>query len=184
MPIMNDALVTDLRPTEGEAPAYRQIAERIAAKIRAGALPAGERLPPDRALAKALGLSRTTVVAAYDELKAAGLVHGRQGSGTYVARSLGPADNWTGPVDNGLPAALGRTGGARPLLLSHALPPVEGTPLRTLLRLLTEAAEVGDEAEVVSEEFDGRARLPRQLGQTFELWPLGENLPALFVEQR
>ena len=170
MPIMNDALLIDLKPTDGEAPAYRQIAERIAAKIRDGALPAGERLPPDRALARALGLSRTTVVAAYDELKAAGLVHGRQGSGTYVARSLGPADNWTGRVDGVLPATLGRTSGSRTISLSHAMPPVEGTPLRTLLRLLTEVAEEQPEALTEYLPAEGYPPLRHELARLLVGW--------------
>ena len=79
---MSETLAAALQVVNGDTPAYQQIATRLAAMIRDGSLPPGERLPPDRSLARELGLSRTTVVAAYDELKAAGLVRGRQGSGT------------------------------------------------------------------------------------------------------
>jgi len=42
-------------------------------------------MPSTRALARQLGLSRVTVLAAYDELVARGILIGRHGSGTYVA---------------------------------------------------------------------------------------------------
>jgi len=50
---------------------------------------AGERLPSTRDLAEQLGISRTVVLLAYDQLLAEGFVFGRAGSGTYVAAQLG-----------------------------------------------------------------------------------------------
>src|SRR4051812_25802764 len=50
-----------------------------------GRVRAGERLPSSRALASALGVSRTVVTAAYEQLYAEGWLEGRHGSGTYVA---------------------------------------------------------------------------------------------------
>ena len=52
-----------------------------------GRLLDGDRLPAERVLADALGLSRSTVTAAYDHLRAAGFLIGRQGAGTFVTRS-------------------------------------------------------------------------------------------------
>jgi GntR family transcriptional regulator / MocR family aminotransferase len=54
------------------------------ALVRGDACP-GERLPSTRVLSRALGVSRNTVLNAYDELAAEGLVVGRRGSGTRVA---------------------------------------------------------------------------------------------------
>jgi GntR family transcriptional regulator/MocR family aminotransferase len=51
-------------------------------------LPAGTRLPSTRALAAELGVSRTTVVTAFEALLAEGYLEGRVGSGTFVAGSL------------------------------------------------------------------------------------------------
>lgn len=68
---------------------YRRLAEAIAALIGSAELPVGARLPAERRLADALAISRSTVVAAYDELRARGLVESRRGSGTTVARSAG-----------------------------------------------------------------------------------------------
>lgn len=49
-----------------------------------GRLPAGFRLPPQRALAEQLGIDFTTVSRAYSEARRRGLVEGRVGQGTYV----------------------------------------------------------------------------------------------------
>src|SRR5215471_2042601 len=53
--------------------------------IASGDLPAGRRLPAERALAAALGVSRGTVVAAYDQLRSEAWLESRQGSGTFVS---------------------------------------------------------------------------------------------------
>jgi GntR family transcriptional regulator / MocR family aminotransferase len=53
--------------------------------IRSGRLQRGTRLPPTRALARDLGVSRGTVLQAYSQLVAEGWLSGRRGSGTIVA---------------------------------------------------------------------------------------------------
>lgn len=53
-----------------------------------GQLVAGTRLPSSRLLAESLGVSRTTVALALDQLGAEGYVEGRERSGTFVARAL------------------------------------------------------------------------------------------------
>ena len=68
----------------GAGPLFRQLARALAGAIERGVLERGTRLPPERALAGALVLSRGTAVAAYDLLVAEGLVERRRGSGTYV----------------------------------------------------------------------------------------------------
>ena len=60
---------------------YRQ----LAAAILEGRLAGGEPLPPSRALAAELGVSRTTIAAVYDRLTAEGFLSTRRGSGTFVA---------------------------------------------------------------------------------------------------
>lgn len=65
-------------------PVYRQLADHLAEWIRAGRLPAGERLPPTRELAAALGLSRNTVTRAYEWLVEAGFLGAHVGRGTFV----------------------------------------------------------------------------------------------------
>jgi DNA-binding FadR family transcriptional regulator len=63
---------------------YQQVAEQVAALIRGGELEAGSRLPPERDLAKRLGVSRPTIREAMIALELAGLVEVRTGSGIYV----------------------------------------------------------------------------------------------------
>src|SRR5690606_5231666 len=55
--------------------------------IAEGRLHPGDRLPPTRDLAAAYGLSRGTVVSAYELLRAHGLVESRTGAGTFVSRA-------------------------------------------------------------------------------------------------
>lgn len=64
--------------------AVDQAADLIRASILSGARPAGSRLPPERALAEQLGISRLTLRAALARLEAEGLVQPRQGSGVLV----------------------------------------------------------------------------------------------------
>lgn len=69
---------------KANGPLYIAIADAIAADIAEGRLPEGTRLPPQRALAGALGIDFTTVSRAYNEARHRGLVEGRVGQGTYV----------------------------------------------------------------------------------------------------
>jgi GntR family transcriptional regulator len=70
-------------------PFYRQLIDQIAAHIRSGRLPAGERLPSVRDLARQVVVSLITVRRAYSELEGAGLIERRQGQGTFVAEGVG-----------------------------------------------------------------------------------------------
>ena len=63
---------------------YRQIADQIRTLIKSGEYPAGARLPPERDLAKQLGVSRPSVREALIALEVEGLVEVRIGSGIYV----------------------------------------------------------------------------------------------------
>lgn len=69
---------------DNATPIYVQIARQIRQAILEGELQPGERLPPERRLAALLGVNRTTVVNAYRELAADGLVAGQVGRGTIV----------------------------------------------------------------------------------------------------
>lgn len=79
-------LLDGVRAPKG--PLYRQLANGLAELIDSGELTPGELLPPERALAQGLTISRTTVVSAYRSLADSGRVDRRQGSGTRVCRDL------------------------------------------------------------------------------------------------
>ena len=63
------------------------IAARLRAAILAGAYSTGDRLPPERDIARALGASRTTVRNALQLLQDDELVRRKAGSGTYVTQN-------------------------------------------------------------------------------------------------
>jgi GntR family transcriptional regulator / MocR family aminotransferase len=69
-------------------PLFRQVYLGLRQAILSGTFRADCRLPSTRDLADQLGISRTVVLLAYDQLLAEGFVAGRRGSGTYVAQGL------------------------------------------------------------------------------------------------
>jgi GntR family transcriptional regulator/MocR family aminotransferase len=71
-------------------PLHRQIEASIRASIRTGRLRTGTSLPPTRALAAGLGVSRGVVVEAYQQLVAEGYLVSRSGGYTQVAASMAP----------------------------------------------------------------------------------------------
>ena len=89
------ALAIDLDRNRGDAP-HQQIEASIRQRIRSGALPAGVALPPTRALAAELGVTRGVVVEAYGQLVAEGYLTSRSGGYTQVASAAAAAP--TGPT--------------------------------------------------------------------------------------
>ena len=75
----------DLQFSDDAGPVYRQLAAAIATRIQAGALAVGDRLPPQRDIARALGINVTTVTRALATLQERGLLEARAGRGTLVA---------------------------------------------------------------------------------------------------
>ena len=94
------ALNTDAASISRTRPIYRRIVELVERGISRGALSPGFRLPPERDLAAALSLSRATVVTAYRELEAKGLVRGYVGRGTFVSATSdgGAPFAWRGKI--------------------------------------------------------------------------------------
>ncbi|GAA4227097.1 PLP-dependent aminotransferase family protein [Actinomadura meridiana] len=68
-----------------ERPVYAALARSVRALVLDGRLALRTRLPAERDLATALGVSRTTVTAAYDRLRDEGYVESRQGAGSWTA---------------------------------------------------------------------------------------------------
>jgi len=117
-------------------PLYRQICQRLREGILSGELSEGTRLPTERALASELGVNRTTVMNAYNELASEGLIEGHVGRGTLVRRSqfsyIGDGfENETASWLLGLPA------GEREILGPDAL-------------LLSELASMSERKEIIS----------------------------------
>jgi GntR family transcriptional regulator len=66
-------------------PAYYQLYEALRSQLGSGPFPPGARLSTERSIADAVGVSRQTVRQALARLEREGLVHRRQGDGTYVS---------------------------------------------------------------------------------------------------
>ncbi|AGT09869.1 MocR-like pyridoxine biosynthesis transcription factor PdxR [Paracoccus aminophilus] len=152
-PLQSGGLLLSIRPDDGSGePVYRQLAQQIRAAIRETRLARGTRLPASRILARELGLSRNTIVAAYELLESEGWIHSRIGAGAFVSNQ--PEDLAPPP-----PAALaeplprpefsdrGRmltslshaTGSGRPVPFVADVPAFDVFPLATWSRLMAQS---------------------------------------------
>ena len=78
------------RIERGSGPKYLVIAQALASDIRTGLLKPGDRLPPQRLLAKELGIDLTTVTRAFNEARRQGLIEANTGRGSFVRLPLAP----------------------------------------------------------------------------------------------
>lgn len=67
---------------------YKQLAEYMEKGIADGTFPPDKPLPSERYLANTLQVNRSTVVSAYDELEAMGLIERNRGSGTTISKDI------------------------------------------------------------------------------------------------
>src|SRR6476660_4987862 len=73
------------RTSSRSGPAYYGLADAIRLLIVDGRIPVGARLPSERALADTLRVSRTTVTAAYTQLREDGYLNARRGARSTTA---------------------------------------------------------------------------------------------------
>lgn len=145
-----------------ELPLYRQVADRLAAAVRDGVYRQGDRLPSVRMLARDRGVSINTVIEAYRDLSAHGLITARPQAGYFVSA----ADSLVGEPGESAPpmgpTAIGISElglrvlqeGRRPgmLALGAALPDPAKLPLtelnRTITRMLADDPEISHRYEM------------------------------------
>ena len=172
-------------------PLPRQLADELRTSIGNGLVVAGEPVPASRALAQRLGVSRGTVVAAYDQLLAEGYLLGRVGHGTVVnpalrevhppstarrpaeqsaptrarAIDLRPGQPWTADVVNAGWRAAWRRAAARPLapLPAAGLPELR-TEIADHLRRMRGVRRAADHVLVTAGARDGLGLLLATLG--------------------
>lgn len=77
------------RVRESGEPAYQQLARALRMLVLDGRIGLNVRLPGERELAASLGLSRTTIAAAFDRLREEGYLDSRQGSGSVTRLPAG-----------------------------------------------------------------------------------------------
>jgi DNA-binding transcriptional MocR family regulator len=73
---------------QSPVPLFKQIVQHLTGLMDEGRLQPGDRLPPTRELGATLGVHRSTVVRAYEEIRALGYLESRAGSFTTVRRRL------------------------------------------------------------------------------------------------
>jgi len=80
---MKKGLTTTSEPPDDNA-AGGQVVKHVRRLIEAGRLKPGDRLPPERDLARQIGISRPSLRSGLRSLQAMGVIHARQGSGTFI----------------------------------------------------------------------------------------------------
>lgn len=115
-------MIDDIR-LDGEHPLQHQLYQRLSERILDQRYPAGRQLPPSRQMAQDLGISRNTVNAVYEQLKAEGFLQSHAGKGVFVHEDIRSAVNPSGPGLN-KPAGVGME-----LPQLPALPPMKPKPV-------------------------------------------------------
>ncbi len=130
---------------------YRQIAEQIRGLIRSGEYLPGARLPPERDLAKQLGVSRPSVREALIALEVEGLVEVRIGSGIYVQRAA------AGRSDDDASAVHAEAGPFELLRARHVIES-ECAALAAKSAKKAQIASIEDAVAVMQREFDAHTQ--------------------------
>ncbi len=123
---------------ESGVPLYQQICQKLREAILSGELAEGVRLPTERALAHELGVNRTTVMNAYNQLASEGLIEGHVGRGTLVRRNSYNHREREESFEDDIPSWL------------FGLPASELDLLGPDARILNELASMGEQKEVIS----------------------------------
>ncbi|MCK9795162.1 PLP-dependent aminotransferase family protein [Isoptericola sp. 4D.3] len=128
-----------------DAPLVARLERAVRDAVHAGRVPAGAALPPSRALAETLGVSRWVVTEVYGQLVAEGFCEARVGSGTRIASgaaaghgALRPASPTSAHPSSARPARLtagGPAGRAR-LDLAPGVPDLRHVPRTAWLRAM------------------------------------------------
>ncbi|MDJ0786013.1 MAG: PLP-dependent aminotransferase family protein [Myxococcota bacterium] len=119
---------------DGQGPLHQQVTRSLREAVLCGRVAPGERLPATRTLARELGVSRNTLLQAYEQLTDEGYLVARTGAGTFVASALpGPAPlhgsgALHGSGEPGAPGPATTRATRAPELSSYARRALEGAP--------------------------------------------------------
>lgn len=128
-------LLGEWRPPDGRGLTVA-LADRVRLLVLDGRLPLQTRMPAERELAAALGVSRTTVAAAYEALRAAGVLYSRRGAGSWTnldPRTPVAAGTPFSPIGTGPGIDLAHAALAAPAAAMRAATAVAVTDLDALL---------------------------------------------------
>ncbi|MFT5503815.1 MAG: GntR family transcriptional regulator/MocR family aminotransferase [Gammaproteobacteria bacterium] len=153
-----------------QQPVFVQLYEHIRQAIIQQKLTADVRLPASRTLARLLGLSRTTVVSAYDQLVAEGYLYSRTGSGFFV--QPGATDDLYQKVQVPIKAANNRPEKSpEKQRLSHpGYPDDRLFPYQAWARCVSRTARLDPQALIKTDNMFGDTRLQRAISDYLLEW--------------
>jgi GntR family transcriptional regulator/MocR family aminotransferase len=163
--------LTIMPDARGGLPVFLQVSKAVTDDIRSGRLVPGDALPGTRALATQLGVHRNTVIAAYQELAAEGLVQARWGGGTFVAESRPASLRATAAAVSGpsydVAPPLARPPSARVppgmLMMFRGIPDVRLLPVAMLTRAYRRAVSGRGRALMSYSDPQGHVRIRSEL---------------------
>src|SRR3954451_14954934 len=172
------ALGVDAKSLPRTRPLYRRLVTLLEGGIARGDLRAGFQLPPERDLATSLKISRATVVSAYRELEARGLVRGYVGRGTFVSAGPDAASApfaWRGKIAASALQATETTvrelvrAAADPQLISvaAAVPALDSFPVEAFRRAMTHVLATQADAAWRHGPTEGLQRFRAALAERF-----------------
>lgn len=147
---------------ESVEPIYQQLARYFRLQIESGRMAPGDRLPPTRDLARQLGVGRISVVNAYAQLQADGLIAAHPGRGTFVTGTRRTAGQPSGPnwsmrsvphISMREVTRLARQPGV--IAFSSGSPPEEFLPVDALRHALNTVIDRDGATAVTYEEAEG-----------------------------
>lgn len=141
------------RLEKGASSKHQAIFDALVADIASGRLRLGDRLPPQRAVAAALGVDLTTVTKAYSRARSEGIIEASTGRGSFVA---------IGSVENRI-----STSNTVPLDLSRNSPPRCKTIDAAFSRELDHALSKEGDADVLNYQDTGGNWANRTAGATW-----------------
>ncbi|HJR59752.1 MAG TPA: PLP-dependent aminotransferase family protein [Vicinamibacterales bacterium] len=159
-------------------PLYGHLVSLLESAIARGELPSGSRLPPERELARRLGISRTTVVSAYRELESKGLLRGYVGRGTFVCAAPEPSGTpfaWRGKIasaalrssDPTMRDALRHSADTRMLSLAAGEPAIDRFPTEAFQRAISQVLKKDADAVWRHGPTEGQPALREAIAERF-----------------
>ena len=154
---------------DSDLPLFTQVSDLVRQNIIDGQLQQNHRLPPSRSLAIELGVSRTTVVVAYDQLAAEGYIEGRRGSGFFVCPigqvELNRDKNKSARVE--LTAAISSRSRKQ---VHPGFPDLRLFPYRQWVRCMSRVARLSPAALVIADDSFGDIELRQSIARYLRDW--------------
>jgi len=153
---------------QSKTPVFVQLTNSIRHRIVSGEIEQNQRLPASRSLASELGLSRSTVTSAFEQLVAEGYIEGRRGSGFYTCPvghiELKPALA-NANKESAKPPSL------KPRTQAHpGFPDMRLFPYRQWAQCMSRVARLSPEALVSADELFGNIALRQSITRYLRDW--------------